>query len=165
MNEFLELVTERPDETLIGKKIFCPYCGTEEVQTFGTRSTLVGYVGIDRNHTHTECKCSKCNKEFTWETTGFDRVWVTDPRGKVLLGIPRCFESYIYTCKHCGGDVLRKYYNVKDDKEVTSISFTVSSEKDVPTIPHQYCVYECQKCDKKVKTSNERYNEIQSTDK
>ena len=156
MNEFLELVTERPDETLIGKSIFCPYCGTEEVQTFGTRSTLVGYVGIDRNHTHTECKCSKCHKEFTWETKGFDRVWVTSKEGKVLMGIPYCFEGYVYTCKHCGGDVVRKHFNVEDDSPALGgLSFTVN---DGESVEHQYHVFECTECGEKIKTENYYYS-------
>lgn len=128
MNEFLELVTERPDETLIGKKIFCPYCGTEDVQTFGTRSTLVGYVGVDRNHTHTECKCSMCEKEFTWETKGFDRIWVTDPNGKVLAGIPYCFERYIYTCKHCCGDVELHHLDNETHEPAKCLSWKLNDE-------------------------------------
>jgi len=157
MNEFLELVTERPDPKLSKKGIFCPYCKSKEVQTFGTRSTLVGYFGVDRNHTWTECRCSKCQKEFTWETKGFDRVWVTDPNGKVLLGIPRCFEYYVYTCKHCGSDVKLKHFNIDDDKEATTgLSYSVVDGKSTP---HQYHVFQCDGCGEKVKTENYYYDE------
>ena len=156
MNEFLELVTERPDETLVGKSIFCPYCGSEEVQTFGTRSTLVGYLGIDRNHTWTECRCSKCNGKFTWETKGFDQVWVTAENGKILMGIPYCFENYIYTCKHCGGDVYRKHFNIDDDEEATGgLSFSV---KDGASVAHQYTIFECEDCGEKNKSENDQYD-------
>jgi len=157
MNEFLELVTERPDPKLNKKGIFCPYCKSKEVQTFGTRSTLVGYSGVDRNHTWTECRCRECQKEFTWETKGSDRVWVTDPDGKVLLGIPRCFERYTYTCKHCGGDVQLKHFNIEDDKEATTgLSYSVVDGKSTA---HQYHVFQCDGCGEKVKTENYYYDE------
>lgn len=167
MNEFLGLVTERHDEKLVGKEIFCPFCGSEEVQTFGTRSTLVGYLGVDRNHTWTECRCIKCQKEFTWETKGFDRVWVTDPNNKVLMGIPWCFEGYVYTCKHCGGDVVRVYFDAKTDEPLKPFEingkpsgYVISYEmKDGVNTPRQYPVFKCKNCGEKIKSENEYYRE------
>jgi DNA-directed RNA polymerase subunit RPC12/RpoP len=163
MNEFLELVKEHPDPKLWKKGIFCPYCKSKDVQTFGTRTTLVGYFGKDLNHTHTECRCNKCNKEFTRETKGYDNVWFTDPRGKVLLGIPYCFEGYIYTCKHCGGDVIRVWYDVKTDEPLKPIQingkdagFILSTEvKDGKSIPRQYPVFRCKECGKEIKSTND----------
>jgi len=32
MNEFLELVTERPDKTLYEKGLFCPYCESKNIR-------------------------------------------------------------------------------------------------------------------------------------
>lgn len=154
MNEFLELVTERHDEKLVGKEIFCPYCGSEEVETFGTRSTLVGYVGIDRNHTWTKCKCSKCQKEFTWETKGFDRVWVTDPDSKILMGIPWCFERYVYTCKHCGGDVTRQHFDNETNEVTSFLSYDVRDGKSTPKF---YTVFKCKDCGEKIQSENEYY--------
>jgi len=163
MNEFLKLVTQRPDPKLWKKGIFCPYCKSKEVQNFGTMTTLVGYFGKDLNHTHTRCRCLKCNKEFTRETKGYDNVWFTDPKGKVLLGIPYCFEHYIYTCKHCGGDVTHIWYDVATDKETPKIEMNDGSliqilsgdVKDGKTIQNQYPVFKCKQCGAKIKSSND----------
>lgn len=162
MNEFLELVTERPDPKLWKKGVFCPYCKSKDVTTFGTRTTLVGYFGKDMNHTHTECRCNKCNKEFTRETKGYDNVWFTDPKGKVLLGIPHCFEGYIYTCKHCGGDVHRNWYEVATDKETPTVDICgtpmqiLSTEvKDGKSVRRQYPVFRCKQCGKEIKSTND----------
>jgi len=156
MNEFLELVTERPDPKLWKKGIICPYCKSKHVQTFGTTTTLVGYVGEDMNHTWTRCKCEKCNKEFTFETKGKKRVWYTNKRGKTLLGIPRCFEPYVYTCKHCGGDVYRHHYNKSDGKKTNCLSYKVTDGKSEPQF---YTEFECDNCHMKVKSENEYYQE------
>ena len=163
MNEFLELVTERPNKKLWKKGIFCPYCKSKDVVTFGTSTTLVGFVGKNMNHTHTGCRCSKCNKEFTRETKGYDNVWFTDPYGKVLLGIPYCFEGYIYTCKHCGGDVIRTFFNVVDDKEAQHLIINdkdsgqiLSTEvKDGKSLRRQYPVFKCKQCGKEIKSEND----------
>jgi hypothetical protein len=155
MNEFLELVTQRPDPKLWKKGTFCPYCKSKNVQSFGTMTTLVGYAGKDMNHTHERCRCTECNKEFTRETKGYDNVWFTDPDGKILLGIPYCFEHYVYTCKHCGGDVVHKFYNISDDKEAQFVTVTVSSQKGIPSVHHQYCVFECQQCHEKIRSEND----------
>ena len=162
MNEFLKLVTERPDKKLWKKGVFCPYCKSKDVVTFGTSTTLVGYFGKNMNHTHTGCRCSKCNKEFTRETKGYDNVWFTDPHGKVLLGIPYCFEGYIYTCKHCGGDVVKVWFDVATDKETPIVEINgslmqiLSTEvKDGKSIRRQYPVFKCKQCNKEIKSEND----------
>lgn len=163
MNEFLELVKERPDKKLWKKGVFCPYCKSKDVSNSGTMTTLVGYFGKDLNHTHTHCRCNKCNKEFTRETKGFDNVWFTDPHGKVLLGIPYCFETYIYTCKHCGGDVVKVWFDVATDEETKPYKtddgrefITLSSEvKDGKSVRRQYPVFRCKQCGKEIKSEND----------
>jgi len=162
MNEFLELVTERPDPKLWKKKIFCPYCKSKEIQQFGTSTTLVGYYGKDMNHTHTRCRCMKCNKNFTRETKGYDNVWYTATNGKVLLGIPYCFEGYIYTCKHCGGDVTRNWYDVATEQETPKIEMGGSlvqmlstRVEDGKSIPRQYPVFRCKECGKEIRSTND----------
>jgi DNA-directed RNA polymerase subunit RPC12/RpoP len=163
MNEFLKLVKERPDKKLWKKGVFCPYCKSKDVQNFGTMTTLVGYFGKDLNHTHTRCKCNKCGKEFTKETKGYDNVWFTDPNGKVLLGIPYCFEYYVYTCKHCGGDVVKVWFDVATDEPTKPYKtedgyefVAISSEvKEGKSISRQYPVFRCKQCGKEIKSENE----------
>lgn len=163
MNEFLELVKERPDPKLWKRGLFCPYCKSKNVDNLGTRSTLVGYIGKDLNHTHTYCRCQDCNNEFIRETKGFDNVWFTAPDGKVLLGIPYCFENYVYTCKHCGGDVIKIWYDINTNEQLKPIvindketGFVLSSEvRDGKTIPKQYPVFRCKQCGKEIRSEND----------
>ena len=110
------------------------------------------------NHRCTECHCDDCHKDFTIESKGPRNVWFTDSNGKVLLGIPRCFESYVYTCKHCGGDVHRKYYDIKDDKELINTGL-VYSMIDGKMTAQQYPVYVCSKCGEKIRSTNEYYSD------
>jgi hypothetical protein len=163
MNEFLKLVKERPNRKLWKKGVFCPYCNSKDVTISHTTTTLFGYTGKDMNHTHTYCHCNKCNKDFIRETCGFDNVWFTDHRGKVLLGIPYCFEDYIYTCKHCSGDVHRVWFDVATDKQIKPIiingkeagvllSFEV---KDGKSIGKQYPVFKCKNCGKEIRSEND----------
>ncbi len=111
-HNFLRLVKERHDPNLT-KKHVCPYCGSKNVKDMGTSTTLL--VG-PRNHFHTECTCRSCGKQFNhhwkeqgkhWKTGEVQRVhWYLDRKTrKVLAGIPGCYEPYVWTCKHCGGDV------------------------------------------------------------
>jgi DNA-directed RNA polymerase subunit RPC12/RpoP len=153
MNEFLELVKEHPDPKLWKKGVFCPYCKSKDVTTFGTRTTLVGYYGKNMNHTHTECRCNKCNKEFTRETKGYDNVWFTDPKSKILLGIPYCFERYRYSCKHCGGEVLVHHLDNVTHKECTCLSYK-TDETDGKMKPQFYNVFRCESCGKEIKSEN-----------
>lgn len=148
MNEFLELVKERPDTKLWKKGIFCPYCKSKNVDNFGTISTLVGYIGKDMNHTHTKCRCNDCGKEFTRETKGYDNVWFTDLNGKVLLGIPYCFENYVYTCKHCGGDVIKLWFSIDTDGQLIPLSSDVTDGNSIP-------VFKCKQCGKEIRSEND----------
>jgi DNA-directed RNA polymerase subunit RPC12/RpoP len=154
MNEFLELVKERPDPELWKKDVFCPYCGEEKnIQNFGTRTTLVGYFGKNMNHTHTHCRCMKCNKEFTRETKGYDNVWFTAPDGKVLLGIPYCFEYYVYTCKHCGGDVKLHHFDNITKEPAKCLSYK-TDETDGKMKPQFYNVFKCESCGEEIVSEN-----------
>jgi DNA-directed RNA polymerase subunit RPC12/RpoP len=154
MNEFLELVTERPNPKLWKKGVFCPYCKSKDVTTFSTRSTLVGYSGKNMNHTHTECRCNKCNKEFTRETKGFDNVWFTASDGKVLLGIPYCFEYYVYTCKHCGGEVIVHHFDNQTNEECKYCLNYKTDEADGKMKPQFYNKFICKSCGKEITSEN-----------
>jgi len=162
MNEFLKLVTQRPDKKLWKKGNFCPSCGSKSIATFGTRTTLVGYSGEDMNHTWTECQCNECSEYFTRETKGKKNVWFTDQNHKVLLGIPYCFEGYIYTCKYCGGDVIRTYFDVVTDKETEKheiggmqVRILSTEVKEGKSTPKQYPVFRCKQCGTEIKSEND----------
>jgi hypothetical protein len=112
---FLRLVTERHDPNLTRKHI-CPYCRRPNTVMGGvTTQTL---VGGPYNHFTTHCTCNFCHEDFIhhwreqgkhWKTGKIRRVhWYTDKSRKVLAGIPGCYEPYLWTCKHCGGDVAVK---------------------------------------------------------
>jgi hypothetical protein len=157
MNEFLELVTERPEEKLWKQGLFCPYCNSEKIFTHGTSTTLVAYIGEDKNHTITSCTCGDCQKKFTRETKGKKCVWFAGADHKILRGIPYCFESYTYTCKHCGGDVQVNHYNKSDNKNSGGcMSF---HQVDGKTVCDQYNQFECNTCHAKIITDNYYYYE------
>lgn len=152
-NEFLDLVTQRPDPTLDQQKPFCPFCNNESVHVIGRRTTLVGFDVIDTNHVWIHCSCKACNKSWIVEVKGDHsingyNVWYTKD-DKVLMGIPTCFESYIYTCRHCGGDVVRNYYDKGTRNETKYLS--IGKEKSYDTF------FSCTKCHAEVWCSNDYY--------
>lgn len=154
MNEFLELVTERPEEKLWKEGLFCPYCNSEKIYTHSTTTTLVAYIGEDMNHVTTACTCGDCQKKFYRESKGRRRVWFTGDDHKVLRGIPYCFEFYVYTCKHCGGDVKVKHYNIDDNNECNGLYYKL---QDGVNVPQQYHQFECDNCKEKIISANYYY--------
>jgi len=110
---FLRLVKERHDPTLTRKHV-CPYCGSESVDNKGGIMTA---VGGPVNHYTNHCLCRACGKGFMhewkengkhWKTGEVQDVhWYSDPvTRKVLKGIPGCCGHSVWTCKHCGCDVI-----------------------------------------------------------
>lgn len=97
--------------------LHCPYCQAprEQIEDWGTSTTLVGYFGgpeNDGNHRKTACRCRVCDKGFTKHWIVRDRsIWYTgSPRtpdaDKCLEGTPTCCESCYQTrCTQpgCGG--------------------------------------------------------------
>jgi predicted RNA-binding Zn-ribbon protein involved in translation (DUF1610 family) len=146
MNEFIEIVKERPNKKLKSHK--CPFCGKKGVQNFGTTTTLVG----GDNHTWTTCRCNKCGEEYTFETKGKNK-WVTQNR-KVKFGIPTCFESYIYTCNKCDGEVHREYLKLDSDEPVKYLSTVLEDGKYV----NKYrTIFKCKDCEQQVQSENDYF--------
>lgn len=159
-NEFLDLVVERLDPKLNYKKPICPYCNSHKVTKGDHVTTLVGWVdGPNPNHQCVKCTCKKCKKIWTMEYKGDYEfgynVWYTTGdriKGKIIRGLPTCFENYIYTCKYCGGDVCRYNYEKRTRNEAKCLSWDGEGNKSFDTY------YRCNKCGREVKCSNEYYS-------
>lgn len=116
MFPLFELVRERPIAERSSERPSCPYCQSRKLETASAFTTLVG--GGDRNdpdedpnHRHIEMRCLACWRRFMRELK-YANVWYTTTDSdvsKVLRGMPSCFEGYVYTCQHCGGDIQRRY--------------------------------------------------------
>jgi hypothetical protein len=155
-NAFLDIVKECPDWT-IKKKPVCPFCKSKNVEHGGASMTL---VGGKYNHLWTHCKCKKCNQEFTLEEkerglTKRVMRWYTQ-KGKILRGIPGCFESYIYTCSKCGGEVHRTQLKLDSDEEATILS----SGPDLNGVwKNNYrTIFRCDRCKVQVESENDHYD-------
>lgn len=153
---FLDLVIERPDSELKIDEYLCPYCNSTNVEATPQGQTLVADYGTDANHVWTGIQCNDCGKTCTHEHRSFNS-WYTDSRGKILRGIPSCFERYIYTCRHCGGDVVRKYLKLDSDEEVSCCSYG-PDENGIWT-PKQRTVFECHSCGESVESNVESWHE------
>jgi len=123
----------------------CPN-GCKAPQNLGsTMTTLVGYTdGVDRNHRWTDVECSKCHMHYTLESKAeskdLEHRWLTKD-GKILFGIPACFESYIYTCK-CGGDITKEG------------SISTSKMVDGKWTTYYPRTFSCNKCDWKLSVTD-----------
>jgi len=149
-NEFLNLVTQKEEIHLSPDYPHCPFCNSDELEFCKREETLVASYGIyDSNHHWIHYKCKKCNELFIMEYNGCNNakplprynVWYTQCK-KVLKGIPTCFESYLYTCRYCGGNVQRQ-----SEDEIDVINYYNCHTK--PKI-----IFKCLNCKEEVKSSN-----------
>lgn len=147
MNEFLELVNERLNKKLKLNK--CPFCGKKDVSNHDTRTTLVGGPkGV--NHEWTTCSCNKCGERYTFESKDLNN-WITQD-GVVKFGIPTCYESYIYSCKHCNGKVHRHQWEKDKDEPVRYLKHIFgSNEKNYRN------VFKCNDCGSQIESENDYY--------
>lgn len=139
----LTLIQQRPTSYVEGEPVACPSCG-EPSKPYSESSTL---VGGDRNHFWKYHSCSKCSYKFVQEHKR-DKQWVTvktESGQKVLSGVSTCFENYVYTCRHCGGDVVRKYKNL-DGSPHTSGVLSASKSPDGTWKNNYRTSYQCQAC-------------------
>lgn len=139
-----ELVTQRPEDRLRdwGVNPECPRgCPNAKIErTEPTSMTLVG-GGKQANHTWSPFRCLSCGTEFVVESKA-GNTWATTSRGegRVLCGIPSCFESYVYTCAKCGGDVLRHFTETDGETPVSCLRRTVGGDR------HYRAIYRCENC-------------------
>lgn len=155
-NEFLDLVTDRLAPELDHEKPICPFCNDTKVRKDGRVTTLIGQIGDgpDPNHQWVNCTCESCNKSWTMEIKGEDEhgynVWYTKD-GKILKGLPTCFEAYRYTCKQCSGDIVRHNYDKGTRQTSQSLWYDGDGNKSFDTY------FRCDGCGVEVQCSNEYY--------
>jgi DNA-directed RNA polymerase subunit RPC12/RpoP len=145
--DFYKIVTNRPDKKA-GKA--CPFCNSTDLQSGSMRSTLVG-GGPNVNHVWIDTTCRDCHKSFTIESKG-GNTWVTGDDGLILQGIPSCFESYIYTCSKCGGNVKRQ--NIDDQGRITGGAWKMEGGKAVKMFK---TIFKCESCHEEVESEQEHY--------
>jgi hypothetical protein len=150
---FLSFVKERPNPDLKIDEYICPYCLSSDVETKGSSATLVGgRKEDDVNHVWTKCSCKSCWNSFVHEHR-HNNVWYTS-QGKILAGIPSCFESYIYTCSSCGGNVHRHYRELDGITKTNGFLKTAYDENDIWT-KYYKVFFECENCKKSAESSIE----------
>lgn len=171
-NEFLSIVTQRPEE-LDKDNPFCPFCGSHNLHLYNHIQTLVGGRGIDPNHHWMYFTCNSCQQKFVMEFKGirtpnttpllkrifkfneFYNVWYTQ-NNKILRGIPSCFENYIYTCNKCGGDVHRHHFDRGTRNDATMLTDWLGDDADQH---RSYTIhFICQKCGAEVQSFNDYYD-------
>lgn len=148
-NPLLDFVRQRPLRERASGKPKCPFCGGKEVAVGGHRQTLVGGgPGSDPNHHWYNCDCLDCQKSFVREVHD-GNVWYTKDHA-VLKGMPSCFESYIYSCKKCGGEVVRDYRQMDGKTEAKILCLDLDG-------PHYRTFYRCGKCGLEIETYYDRW--------
>jgi hypothetical protein len=75
----------------------CPYCHSEEVESEGHATTLVGYTGgpmEDGNHVTEQRHCTSCDRKWYREWVASSRtVWLASLKYEVLAGTPGCCQT------------------------------------------------------------------------
>jgi len=147
-NAFLDIVKERPDKSLKIKKPFCPYCNSRDLEKKDHIQTLVAQE--EYNHHWVHFYCNNCREIFHMEYLG-KNIWYT-VNGKILRGIPTCFESYIYTCLKCGKDVKRHHIDKVTGQNAYILSTNLETgEKSYRT------EFGCNNCNTSVESENDYY--------
>ncbi len=156
-NAFLDIVTQKDDPKINRNKPKCPFCNSKKVNFQETSSTLVGGYN---NHIHYDCTCIKCKQSFEMEIAEKGRRnsyigWYTKD-GRVLGGIPGCFENYIYTCKKCGGDVKRHCFELNSDIPVKYLSS--APDKNGVWKDDYRNVFKCESCGIQIESKNSYFD-------
>lgn len=170
--DFFELVKERPDPTLDFWSDSCAVCGSTDIRDGGVARTLAGWAqpaGLSRreavvhpqnpNHTSRHIHCNACGSDLAYEVKG-GNVWYSERLGRVLAGIPSCFEPYTYTCRHCNGTVKR-HYRTSDDRPARGLGH---HNVDGQWIKNYYTVFRCEDCQAEVRSEQEYYRKESSHD-
>jgi len=133
----------------------CPCCRSESVRQEGETSTSVGcFPGEDPNHHRVQCWCEKCGQSFTKEWK-YKNVWYTSG-GKVLRGMPSCFESYVYRCLKCDGDVRREYTELDGETKAVNLMAVNEGKRGRQKWVRKYrTFYSCSGCGKRTEVEDE----------
>lgn len=152
-NAFLEIVTERKDDSLKMDTLYCPHCKSKYIEEIGHNQTLVGVSkGYDPNHHWRYHICNDCNKQFTVEHRD-QNFWIVN-NNEILMGIPTCHEDYVYHCSQCdSGKVRRRYTELDGESEVRILSYAGNGYR------YFRVFFECDGCGAKVESINEYYQD------
>ena len=150
-----EITSNTPRPYDKDEPIRCPKCGVDDVtKADGEMGTLVGGEP-DPNHYWLDCQCNKCKLLFVRERK-HDREWYTEGQhfskcppekqtGKCLLGVSNCFETVIYPCKECGGDLIRRHTALDGVTPVTCLGTNIGCQPGKPIYDYRQ-FYRCAKC-------------------
>lgn len=135
-------------------KAVCPYCSSTDTWIEAVETTLVGGRDFWRdNHAWSYCSCSACKKKFVRESK-YGYVWYTDKRyqGRVLCGMPCCYENYVYPCgvSGCSGEVRSHYTDLKG--QPTDMLHSVMI--DGKSVPQYRVFYICDACGARNETAD-----------
>tara|TARA_Y100000310_G_C20693897_1_gene824140 strand:- start:1588 stop:2067 length:480 start_codon:yes stop_codon:yes gene_type:complete len=153
MNDFLSIVVERNDTSLT-KSPICPYCNSEDMESKCHHQTLLACGKTDPNHHWHEYVCKSCKSMFTLEYKE-DIVWYTNQDKKVLKGIPGCYETYVYTCSKCGGDVKRHNLDLVTGQETSMLSYQAG--EDGKLIKGHRTIFSCDNCLVEIESDDEYF--------
>jgi hypothetical protein len=129
-------------------KTTCPFCDSKNVHCRGTMVTAVGGGSSERgnpsnpNHYAEDNKCGDCQKLFSKQFKG-DHQWYQDNESKVVKGFHGCFETAIYNCIDCDGEVSRTY---TDSDGVTPTKGLCSSSENGKWVHHYREFWNCKDC-------------------
>lgn len=144
MSAPLSLVRERPLDERPSENPTCPFCRGRHLDRLDSRTTLLGggdrTIDGDPNHVWTTFRCHDCFQQFVRETKSGNTWYTRD--GRVLRGLPSCFESYIYHCATCGGDVMRR--NV--DKDGVEVMYLITDNVNGRPVRRYRTLYACAGC-------------------
>lgn len=102
---FFEFVTNRRLEHPWNSH--CPICDKKS-EILSSATTLLGWSGRGPNPNHrTDYHYCEDRHEFQRHAKS-DNEWICHSNGLLILGVPNCFEPFIYHCAACGGQVMRK---------------------------------------------------------
>lgn len=127
-------------------EIECPSCLSMDVHIAEEVTTLLGGPK-DNNHVWKTCICRSCIEKFTCESKNGYR-WITQYHGRVISGVPACFERYVLTCK-CGGDFKREYMNMDGVTPATCLATRIDNGK---AIREYRTFWNCEQCKTRIET-------------
>ena len=160
-NPLDDLVADRPLTELPSAKARCPFCASLKLRPGHRYSTLVGGgsgVDNDPNHVHQFYTCLECSRPFCRETRE-GKTWYTyedEKRRAVLVkGRPHCFESYVYSCGHCGAAEVTRRYTKLDG--VTPARSLCTRLVDGQSIDEFRTFFTCKSCNREVEADNRSY--------
>lgn len=144
---FLALIDTYPLRENIDSPPRCPSCLSEQSKETGFTQTLVGGAA---NHFWQYAECARCGLEYCreWKEHGEGvrpNVWYTRDRGRVVRGVPSCFEDYRYACAKCGETVRRAYVDKATGIEGGTTS-GYTHNVDGKWITTHRIVYRCDGC-------------------